>query len=270
MAWKIGMTNDHTEGERARPLGNAKNWLIVFAISVGVFALTYSPLLAMTLPYLRAGWPAFQTACWLRKADPWPARGRVGFYFHLAMAGFRAAVAGVVALVLMVVIEQNLQRQADLNQVMIALCVIMAGAGLSFSFGGWGTVIALRNRVRIFVVSDLKHFCHGDFSQIARLPTLKFHLNPANYVMAVALAAPTLTLWFVAVLLAMPKPDVRDPPVGAFGLLLLSLPVLGILIIALLIFLSGRMIARTPLECWGAAPPVEPSHDRHNWYRRSE
>ena len=264
------MTDDHTDDERADPLANAKGWLIVFAISVGVFALTFSPLLAMALPYLRAGWPAFQTACWLRKADPWPARGRVGFYFHLAMAGFRAAVAGVFAIMLMLVIEQNLQRQADINQVMMAFCFIMAGAGLSSSFGWWGTVIALRNRVRIFVISDLKHFCHGDFFQIARLPMLKFHLNPANYVMAVAIAAPTLALWFVAMLLAMSKPDVRDPPVGVAVLLLLSLPVLGILIIALLIFLSGRMIARTPLECWGAAPPVEPSDDRHNWYRRSE
>lgn len=267
------MSDDHNSGERADPIANAQNWLIVVAISVGVFALTFSPLLAMTLPYLRAGWPAFQTGCWLRKADPWPARGRVGFYFHLAMAGFRAAVVGVFALVLMVVIEQNLQRQADLNQVMIALCVIMAGAGLSFSFGWWGTAIALRNRIRVFVISDLKHFCHGDFFQIVRLPMHKYLVNPANYVMAVAIAAPSLALWFVAMLLAMPKPgepDLRGLQMSRAMLLLALLPVLGILILALLIFLSGRMIARTPLECWGVAPPVEPSDDRPNWYRRSE
>ena len=267
------MTDDHTDDERADPLANAKNWLIVFAISVGVFVLTFSPLSAMALPYLRAGWPAFQTGCWLRKADPWPARGRVGFYFHLAMAGFRAAVAGVFSLVLMVVIEQNLQRQADLNQVIIALCVIMAGAGLSFSFGWWGTAIALRNRVRVFVISDLKHFCHGDFFQIVRLPMHKYLVNPANYVMAVAIAAPSLALWFVAMLLAMPKPgepDLRGLQMSRAMLLLALLPVLGILIIALLIFLSRRMIAQTPLECWGAAPPVEPSGDNHNWHRMSE
>ncbi len=264
------MTDDHSDDERTAPLANAKSWLIVFAISIGVFALTFSPLFAMTLPYLRAGWPAFQTGCWLRKADPWPARGRVGFYFHLAMAGFRAAVAGVFSLVLMVVIEQNLQRQADLNQVMIALCVIMAGTGLSFSFGWWGSAIALRNRVRIFVISDLKHFCHGDFFQIVRLPMHKYLVNPANYVMAVAIAIPMLALWIVALLLAMPKPDERDPPEVVAVLLILLLPVLCLFIIALLIFLSGRMIARTPLECWGAAPPVEPSDDRHNWYRRLE
>ena len=265
------MTVDHTDDERADPLANAKSWLIVFAISVGVFVLTFSPLSAMALPYLRAGWPAFQTGCWLRKADPWPARGRVGFYFHLAMAGFRAAVAGVFALVLMAVIEQNLQRQADLNQVMVALGVILAGVGLSFSFGGWGTVIALKNRVRIFVISDLKHLCHGDYFQIVRLPMHRYLVNPANYVMTVAIAAPSLALWFVVMLLAMPKPgepDLRGLQMSRAMLLLALLPVLAILILALLIFLSRRMIARTPLECWGAAPPVEPSEDRHNWYRR--
>lgn len=267
------MTDDHTNGEQADLLTNAKGWLIVFVLSVGVFALTFSPLLAMTLPYLRAGWPAFQTGCWLRKVDPWAARGRVGFWFHLAMAGFRAAVVGVFTLVLMAVIAHQLQRDPDFTQGMFALCVILAGVGLSFSFGWWGTVIALRNRVRIFVISDLKHFCHGDFFQIDRLPMHKYLVNPANYVMAVAIAAPSLAMWFVAMLLAMPRPgepDLRGLQMSRAMLLLALLPVLGILIIALLIFLSRRMIARTPLECWGAAPPVEPSDDRHNWYWRSE
>ena len=265
------MADDHTDGEQTEPLANAKSWLIVFAISVGVFALTFSPLFAMTLPYLRAGWPAFQTGCWLRKADPWPARGRVGFWFHLAMAGLRAAVVGVVTLVLMAVIAQQLQRDPDFTQGMFALCVILAGTGLSFSFGWWGTAIALRNRVRVFVISDLKHFCHGDFFQNVRLPMHKYLANPANYVMAVAIAAPSLALWFVAMLLAMPKPgepDLRWLQMSRAMLLLALLSVLGILILSLLIFLSRRMIAQSPLECWGAAPPVEPSNDRHNCYRR--
>ena len=272
-AWKFRMTDDQANGGRTDPLVIAKNWLIVFSISVGVFALTFSPLLAMTLPYLRAGWPAFQTGFWLRKADPWPARGRVGFWFHLAMAGFRAAVVGVFTLVATMVIAQQLQRDPDFTQGMIALGVILAGVVLSFSFGWWGTVIAMRHGIRIFVISDLKRLCQGDFFQFVRLPVRSYPVNPATYVMAVAIAAPSLALWFAAMLLAMPQPgepDLQGLQMSRAMLLLALLPVLGVLIIVLLIFLSQRMIAQSPLECWGAVPPVEQTRDSHNWYRRSE
>ena len=53
-----------------------------------------------------------------------------------------AAWMGVFTLVLMMVISHLLQCVPDFTQGMIALGVILAGAGLSFSFGGWGTVIA--------------------------------------------------------------------------------------------------------------------------------
>ena len=264
------MTDDQTNGERADPLANVKNWLIVFAISIGVFALTYSPLLAMTMPYLRAGWPAFQTGCWLRKADPWPARGRVGFYFHLAMAGFRAGVVGAVTLLLMIWIEGLLKLNLDFTQGEIALCVILAGVCLSFSCGWWGTLIAFRNRIRVFVISDLKHLCHGDFLQVVRLPMHKYRVNPANYVMAVALAVPLLALWFVAMLLTMAKPGEPDPQAWVSSVLLASLLPGTIFFCLVLLFFLRRLIAQTPLECWGAVPPNKESVGNQNWYRMSE
>lgn len=241
---------------------------MVLAISVGIFLLTLSPVLAMLWPYLRAGWPAVHTAWWLRKNDPWRARGNACFCLHLAMAGFRAGVAGVFMVVVMVIIQSIRQNNAMPAQFVITMCVVLAGIGLSFVFGWWGTILAYRHGVRVFVISNLCDLCHGDFSQIERVSKLRFMVNPANYVMAVAIVAPALAIWFAAMVATMPRPGEDQKHITLPIALVWSLPGLGVCCIVLLMYLSNRVIAATPHECWGAAVPRgEPSED--TWYQSS-
>ena len=262
-------TDDDRSDVSVAPITSAGKWLVVLAVSVGIFLLTLSPLLGMAWPYLRAGWSPVRTAWWLRQNDPWPARGKVGFYFHLAMAGFRAGVVGVFMVLVMAIIVAPRQNNVVPTQFIIGICVVMAGVGLSFVFGWWGTILAYRHGVRVFVISNLRERCHADFSQIERVSKLKFMVNPANYVMAVAIVAPLLALWFAAILATMPRPgELRADNTTESLLMMMILPVLAVCCIALLIYLSHRVIAATPHECWGAAiPSGEPPED--NWYQSS-
>jgi hypothetical protein len=248
---------DHLD-ESSRPKSNAAPWLIALGFAIGVFLLTNSPLLAAIYPYLRAGWPAFATGCWLRRVDPWPARGRAAFHFHLAMAGFRAGIAGLLSVVLIALLEQSLQRPADISAVILALSAIMGGVVTSFLFGWLGIITAVRHRVRVFIVSNLKDRCHGDFTQIATLPWRETGLNPVTLVAAVAIVVPMLAVWFIAMLaFTVPQPGGPNPEpwlLPMLGLCLLVIPILCVLILA---YVSARIIARSPHECWGAEPPIE-------------
>lgn len=260
-------TDDDRSTVSVDPIASAGKWLVVLAISVGIFLLTLSPLLGMVWPYLRAGWPPVRTAWWLRQNDPWPARGKVGFYFHLAMAGFRAGVVGVfMGLVMAIIFSACQNNNVVPTQFIIGICVVMAGSGLSFVCGWWGTILALRHRVRVFVISNLCERCRADFSQIERVSKLKFMVNPANYVMAVAIVTPALAIWFAAMVATMPRPgDAKESEIASL-MLGCALPGLGVGSIVLLLYLSRRLIALTPHECWGAAvPSSEPSED--NWYQ---
>ncbi len=261
----IFTTDDGRDQVSVDPITSAGKWLVVLAISVGIFLLTLSPLLGMVWPYLRAGWAPVRTAWWLLRNDPWPARGKACFCFHLAMAGFRAGVVGVFMVLVMAIIVAPRQNNVVPTQFIIGICVVMAGVGLSFVFGWWGTILAFRHGVRVFVISNLCERCHAAFSQIERVSKLKFMVNPANYIMAVAIVAPALAIWFAAMVATMPPPgDAKESELVSL-MLGWALPGLGVCSIVLLFYLSRRLIAQTPHECWGAAVPLsELSED--NWY----
>ena len=232
-------------------------WLAAFGFATSVFLLTNSPLLAAIYPYLRAGWPSFSTGCWLRRVDPWPARGRAAFYFYFAASGFLAAAAGVATLVMMVFIEQWLQRPPDVSQIILTMSVITGGLATSTFFGWLGIISALRHRFRVIIAPHLRDYCHGDFAQLTTIPGMSV-LNLASFVMLIAIVVPMLAVWFIAMLaITVPQPGRPEPApwlVSVLGLSLLAIPVACVLILA---YVSARIIARSPLECWGAAPPLE-------------
>ena len=229
-------------------------WWVIFVVSAVLLMLTLNPLLAGFLPYLRAGWPAARTAFWLKSADSWKARGTVGLLFHLCMALFRAGGSGFLSIVVTVIVAEVTHEQPDLILFAIAVLTIVFGCFLSTILSCFGAVIAVRHGVRIFVSSHLCKICHGDFTEARTLELGSVRTNPGNYILAVATATPMLTIWFVAMLMTMPGPMEKDDNIASFIILCL-LPILGSLCIAIVIFLSRRIMAHSPVECWGAEAP---------------
>ena len=230
-------------------------WWIVASISIVLFVLTLNPLLAGAFPYVRAGWPAVRTAFWLKFADPWSARGSVGLLFHLCMASFRAGVTGLACVVGSVVAAEMFKQDPNFIQFAVAMIVIVIGCFISFLLGWIGVVIALRHGVRIFVISNLYKICHGNFSNAEHVQTGPTRTNPAHFIVAIAIAVPSLTLWFAAILMTMPL-NMNDGDDITVPIVILSLlPVLAIACLIMLIYLSKRIMARSPAECWGAPIP---------------
>ncbi len=256
---------DSEDAEAPQPTSIFGQWPVIALASIVLLMLTGNPLLTGILPYLKAGWPASKTALWLKRTDPWPARGTVGFLFHLCMALFCAGAWALVCVIGTAVVASITQKQPDLTQFVIAILIIAFGCCLSSLLGGIGIVIALRHRVRIFVKSNLSTVCHGDFTRATTLGPGRIRINPANYIIGVATVAPLLGTWFVAML--MTAPGARIDKVDTTQLILMwLLPVVAATCIAILIFLSARITANSPAECWGAEVP-ESEEEAPNWYQ---
>jgi hypothetical protein len=249
--------------------GRLGRWPMVATVSLALLLVTFNPILTALLPYLFAGWPAVQTAFWLKAMDPWKARGTVGLLFHLCMAGFLAAahgtawVFGTIFLASLVAVKGF---DDNLILPMIAIGSICFGCFVSSVLGWIGIVIALRHGVRVFVKSNLYRVCRGDF-QVATTLTLPpdRNTNPANFIVALAVGAPVLVIWCVGVVLAIPPAGVAQVDLKQ-QILMSMLLILPVAIIAIVIYLAKHIIARSPAECWGAELPLRETVET-NWYR---
>lgn len=232
-------------------------WPTVILISLVILIGTTNPILTSLLPYLKAAWPAMRTAFWLRSADPWRARGTVGFLFHLCTGLFRAAAVAVLFIVSTMLFAVLLPRQPNVSPSLVAPMIAMGAILLSCfvsTICGWsGIVIAIRHQLRIYVVSDLIRRCRGDFNQARQIEPVHNRVNPAKFIICLAIATPALFLWFMAMLIA--NPSGTDENVGVLSALLLGLPVLCLACLASIVWISGRVAADSPAQCWGAKVP---------------
>ena len=245
-------------------------WPTIVMVSIVLLMLTFNPLLTGFFPYLRAGWPAMKTAFWLKKEDPWKARGTVGFLFHLCMALFRAGTCALVCVICTGIVASVTQKEPNLIPFMIAMATIVFGCFLSSILAWIGVVIAFLHGIRIFVISNLFAVCHGDFTVTKSLGTGHVPINPANCIIGVATAVPSLTLWFIAMLTTVAEQGNRRNETMT-AIILGLLPVLGITCIVMVVFLSSRIMARSPAECWGIDPPESDKNEvSANWYRATE
>jgi len=241
-------------------------WWFIVVVSLGLLAATLNPIAAGLLPYVKAGWPAARTAFWLKSEDPWKARGTVGLLFHLCMAFFRAGTVGLIWVLLAVFAAAAFHEEPDMVLFIVAILTILFGCLLSTVLCWVGILIALRHHVRIFVFSNLYKVCRGHFSSAGTLESGPLRINPGNYIIAIATVTPMLALWFVAMLLTMPGPGVQEIGVP-FQIVFGMLPVLCIVAVAVIVYLSKQIAARSPAECWGQEAPEQDSdeNDRH-WY----
>lgn len=237
-------------------------------VSIVLLALTYNPLIAGFLPYLKAGWPAVRTGFWLKRVDPWRARGTVGLLFHLCMALFRASLCGLAWLFGTLFYSIATGNEPDMVPGMIALSAIFAGSMLSTLLCWVGIVVAVRHGVRIFVATHLSHICKGDFTVAQTQRQGGVSLNPGRFIVVVATLTPILTLWFAAILTTVTNHWNRpqDPTPMILILLLPFLCLAGILLGA---WLAERIMAKSPAECWGAQIPESEKVDT-NWYQSAD
>jgi hypothetical protein len=230
--------------------GLAMMWLLVLAAAIGVFLVTGSPLLAALLPYLSAARASLRSAIWLRSADPWTARGKTCFWFYLATAAWRAAVAAFVSVLLFFVTEAVTGVGPDIDVFARTMIVIAVGAGWAAILGLVGMAAAVARGVRVFVIPNIARLAGGEFDAIGAVASARPRFNHAIFVLAMAMFLPvSVAGTIIAAIGGARDPNRVDNPLTWIGLGLLMLGPLAA--VPLYVWLSNRVVALAPEDCWG-------------------
>ena len=227
----------------------ATSWLLTVAVAVVLFLLTRNPLIASILPYLRAGWPAFRSALWLRRCDPLPGRGRACFWFYLATAGWRAGTAALVVLVTLRLLQDVSAEPPDRTKMARAAMIVFGGVLASVLLGVIGIASALIRRVRVFVIPNIRNLCGGEFPLVPAVAGQRHRFNHAIFILGTSLMLPVAAAGTgLLVTLSFANPNIFPvvPAILGFSLIgigpFATIPVYG--------YCSSRIIARTPGDCW--------------------
>lgn len=237
--------------EEAQPgnFGPVLGALTVAAAGV-LYCVTRHPLLAAILPWLHGGWKTFHTGLWILRTDPVRSRAGTCFAFYLAAACWKAAAAAFATVYLLVIVTKS-GIQPDETE-FLALCLaLLAGLLLNSLIGVAAVVAALVCKVRVCVQSDLRTAMHGDLSAAVLFGPRRNSTNLGFIVVATAVVFPlaiagaivfAIVTWDRNANAAVNTVEVVVGLFASFAVPLAAIPLLG--------WLSSRIIARSPQECW--------------------
>jgi hypothetical protein len=230
-------------------------WIILVTFSVAVFILTGDPLLAALLPYLAAAEPSIQSAIWIRLRDPVAGRGKACLWFYLASAGWKAGATAVAHVFGFVLLSEVFGMGINMDLFAHTMIVLLIAVTFAAVLGWVGTIVAIRQQVRVFIVPRLFKLCGGDFGLVPVVALTRYRgWNSAVGVVAVSVFG-TVAAIGTAVAIYGVSLEHQIPPI-AFAKYLLPIG-LGILSIGtfaaipLFAYFSRRAVARVPRDCWG-------------------
>ena len=248
------LQNRTDDGAQATGHNTYFAWLVVLSAAVVIDQLTGNALLAAAIPCAHAAWKSLRCGFWLLSADPVASRGRVCFCFYFATACWKASACALATMAMLVLIDGLLGRVPPLEEVVVELAVLFGGLCLSTVIGIVSVVLAMRSRMRVWVHPNVRERCRGDFSTIRQYGRSYPGLNQAMFVVSTSLVLPAVVLGMVFLACTTVGAQPNDP-LTAWGVLVILLVfVCPAAMIPLYAFVSSRVIARTPADCW--PPPV--------------
>jgi hypothetical protein len=221
-----------------------------------LYELTAEPALAVALACGKFGWSDARSAFWLRRVDPDRRRGAACFWWYLTFGLWKVALTATLTMILLGYVSLALgggaapppPRQAPSPVLGGALLAAAVGFGLSFLSSYVALWAALRHGVRIWLGVAPHRARHGRF-----WPPCHGQVNFAPYVTFTTMVL-TIVASLATVVTAVTVLDWRPQgPLGAFAVMTL---VLGLTCGVLTAYpaLAGRVMARSPQECWPPDP----------------
>lgn len=216
-----------------------------------LYLATKSPVMSAILPCLHGGWNTFRTGVWLIRIDPCRSRARTCFVFYSAAACWKAAAAALASVGLSVFVADKIGVQLNPDDFIPAALVTGGGIVLNTLLGLAAICAALVYRIRVWVHPRLHAATSGDLRLVTRLSRLQSGFNHAIFVVATTLVFPAVLLgaFGLAILTVGKNPnEVESVPVMVFGFA----AIFGgpIAMIPCYAWLSSRIIACSPQECW--------------------
>lgn len=225
---------------------NAKQesyWPLSFFASIFlgilVFLTTQNAIAGAVLPSLQGGQRLFRTGLWILRNDEEPVRAKVCFAFYLSAAFWMGSAVAFSTFILFTAIHAFTGNNPNMDQLAATMITLASCVAISSLFGLAAIIMAIRNRVRVWVhpgfqdTSDALHLATYDESDFDKF-------NYAIFVVTTSLAFPPLAIGCAA--LAMIHSG-----------LLAFIVLLGGPLVTLIayIWLSSRIIATCPGDCWG-------------------
>ena len=236
-------------------------WWLAILLGWVVFELTAQPILGAFVACLKFGWDEVITGFWLLKLDPFVGRGRACFFLYIAFGLWKIALYSLAFLlggaILIAVFTKPVNGQNNLPAIQQAILMgtslsMMIGFLMAIIFSLIGLLLALIYRVKIWL---------GEAPTLARRhkywPPFQGNKNRAPAVLATSIS---LLMAFLSFLLGgiflsrfFNNENVRVGVVTCLPCFM------GVPSFFLILNLSPRFFAATPLDCWAILPGEEVS-----------
>jgi hypothetical protein len=231
---------------------------VVFVLTLAAATLIYlasgNAIASVVLPCLHAGWTTFRTGLWVLKSDPLRFRARTCFAYYVAAAFWKAALAALLSVAVFIAVAQRTGAEPSMKEFAAAMSVLIIGVVLNTALGLAATVAAIVGKIRVWVHPRLQSALDGDLRWAARQSYRVPGFNHAILVVGTALVFPLVAMG--AILLAVLSVGLsRQEAESSMGSLVGCIAIFALPLAAIpgYAWLSARVIARHPVECW---PPA--------------
>lgn len=242
-------------------------WPLMLFLAWLLFELTADTALAAVVACARFGWSDFQTALWLRRTDPQKGRGKTCFWFYLASALWKVAVTASVLMFLFpfIMLVQAAPNQPRANAPPAEFTAALVQAMLGFLLASMATAVgaacALRRHVKVWVDGAVYVARRDGFWP----PSAVCRANRTGVLLTTTLivaAVPCFVLLFIVQIALVGEPGHvnKQHALWTTVFLLVSMLLAAVLILGLREWLTRRVVAAVPWECW---PPDEPEVSMH-------
>jgi hypothetical protein len=216
-----------------------------------LYFLTNELVVAVVLPCLHGGWHTMETGIWLLASDPYRCRARVCFAFYFATACWKAAAVALFTVLLFGLAEAMTGVKQNIDEFAATMLVVAGGVVFNTFVGIGATTTALFHKIPVWVHPHLRSMVHNELSMVTNLHPARCGFNHAIFVVATTLVFPLLCIGTACLLVATVgkgRNDVESVPAILFTLV----TTFGgpIAMIPCYAWLSSRIIARTPQQCW--------------------
>jgi hypothetical protein len=221
-------------------------------VAATLFYLASGSVIASTvLPCLHAGWRTFWSGLWILQSDPRRFRARTCFTYYVAAACWKAALAALLCVGSFILAARRTGAQPRMDQFAVTMLVLIIGVALNTVLGVAATAAAVIGKIRVWVHPRLQSTLHGDLRRAARQESRFPGFNHAIFVVGTALVFPLVGLG--ATLLAVLTVGLnREEAESSIGSLVGCIAIFAFPLAAIpgYAWLSARVIARHPAECW--------------------
>jgi hypothetical protein len=226
---------------------------VILTAAIIIYLATDSSLAAIILPCLHGGWNLFRTGIWLLKSDPFKSRARICFAFYVGAACWNSAAVAFITIFIFVFAAVKFGFQPNITEIEATMLVLTGGVVLNTLIGLGAVYAALHYKIKVWVRPRLRIQLEGDLNSLAAISTFRYEFNYAIFVVATSLVFPSIILGLIVLGLVGSVIQViglkpNDTLILIIELVLFFVPPFAM--IPCYAWLSSRIVARNPQECW--------------------